>query len=171
MPDGARPGWTPPLGTNERIRNRAIWAVAFFAASVLPAIVGIGMAWFATLSLLFATVGHDEALRSGKSLAAQIPADLAAHVPIFTVQTYDQTLPFYLRRTMVMVDTHSELDYGLQYAPEVAIKDMARFEQTWRSQTDGIAIMTHTTYKQLDARGLPMRVLGKDKRRVAVSRR
>jgi hypothetical protein len=43
MTDGARPGWTPPLGTNERIRNRAIWAVAFFAASVLPAIVGIGL--------------------------------------------------------------------------------------------------------------------------------
>ena len=27
MTDGARPGWTPPLGTNQRIRNRAIWAV------------------------------------------------------------------------------------------------------------------------------------------------
>lgn len=38
-----RPGWTPPLGTSERIRNRAIWAVAFFAASVLPAIVGMGI--------------------------------------------------------------------------------------------------------------------------------
>ena len=43
MTDGARPGWTPPLGTNERIRNRAIWAVAFFAASILPAIVGMGI--------------------------------------------------------------------------------------------------------------------------------
>jgi hypothetical protein len=38
-----RPGWTPPLGTHERIRNRAIWAVAFFTASVLPAIVGMGI--------------------------------------------------------------------------------------------------------------------------------
>jgi hypothetical protein len=39
----AQPGLTPPLGTSERIRNRAIWAVAFFAASVLPAIVGMGV--------------------------------------------------------------------------------------------------------------------------------
>jgi len=38
-----RNDWTPPLGTNERIRNRAIWAVAFFAASILPAIVGMGI--------------------------------------------------------------------------------------------------------------------------------
>ena len=43
MTDGARPGWTPPLGTNQRIRNRAIWAVVFFTASVLPAIVGMGI--------------------------------------------------------------------------------------------------------------------------------
>ena len=38
-----RPGWTPPSGTSQRIRTRAIWAVAFFAASVLPAIVGLGV--------------------------------------------------------------------------------------------------------------------------------
>lgn len=39
-----RPGWTPPVGTSARIRNRAIWAVAFFAASVPPAIIGLGIA-------------------------------------------------------------------------------------------------------------------------------
>ena len=33
---------SPPLGTSQRIRTRAIWAVAFFAASVPPAIVGFG---------------------------------------------------------------------------------------------------------------------------------
>ena len=38
-----RPAWTPPLGTSARIRNRAIWAVAFFAASVPPAFVGMGI--------------------------------------------------------------------------------------------------------------------------------
>lgn len=38
-----RPGPAPPLGTSQRIRNRAIWAVAFFMASVLPAIVGMGV--------------------------------------------------------------------------------------------------------------------------------
>ena len=34
----------PPFGTSQRIRNRAIWAVALFAASVLPALVGLGIA-------------------------------------------------------------------------------------------------------------------------------
>ncbi|MFI5002889.1 MAG: hypothetical protein ACHQK9_23630 [Reyranellales bacterium] len=41
---GARPGSAPPFGTSARIRHRAIWAVAFFAASVPPAIVGLGVA-------------------------------------------------------------------------------------------------------------------------------
>jgi hypothetical protein len=38
------PDWTPPFGTNQRIRVRAIWAVALFASSVPPAIVGMGIA-------------------------------------------------------------------------------------------------------------------------------
>ena len=35
--DGARPA--PPFGTSQRIRNRAIWAVALFTAAVPPAFV------------------------------------------------------------------------------------------------------------------------------------
>jgi len=42
--DGTRPGGTPPFGTSRRIRNRAIWAVALFASSVPPAVVGLGIA-------------------------------------------------------------------------------------------------------------------------------
>jgi hypothetical protein len=40
--DGGRPGRAPPFGTSQRIRNRAIWAVALFAAAVPPAFVGLG---------------------------------------------------------------------------------------------------------------------------------
>ena len=34
----------PPAGTHQRIRSRAIWAVAFFAASVPPVFIGLGVA-------------------------------------------------------------------------------------------------------------------------------
>ena len=44
MSDGASPdGGAPPYGTQQRIRTRAIWAVAFFAAAVPPVIVGLGI--------------------------------------------------------------------------------------------------------------------------------
>ena len=32
-----------PYGTSRKIRDRAIWAVALFAASVVPAIIGVGI--------------------------------------------------------------------------------------------------------------------------------
>jgi 4-amino-4-deoxy-L-arabinose transferase-like glycosyltransferase len=135
------------------------------------ALAGVAAAWFVGLSMLFATAGRHDSLRSGRSLAAQIPAELAAHAPIFSVQTYDQTLPFYLRRTMFLVDTRGELDYGLRYAPGLAITDMARFEETWRGLPNGIAIMPPETYAELASHQLPMRILGRDERRMAVSRR
>jgi hypothetical protein len=57
---GVRPGWTPPVGTSQRIRNRAIWAVALFAASIPPTIVGLGIAAASTetvnVAIVFALV-------------------------------------------------------------------------------------------------------------------
>jgi hypothetical protein len=135
------------------------------------AVCSLAVAWFVGLSLLFATVGHVGAILSGKELAAQIPPSLAASAPLFSVQTYDQTFPFYLRRTMTLVDARGELDYGLQHEPHKGISDVSVFEQRWRELPQGVAIMSHRSHAELAARGLPMRVLGKDRRRVAVSRR
>ena len=41
--DGGTP-WQPPFGTSQRIRNRAIWAVAFFTAALPAAFVAMGIA-------------------------------------------------------------------------------------------------------------------------------
>ncbi len=41
--ENPRPQGTPPLGTGQRIRSRAIWAVAFFTAAVPPALLAIGV--------------------------------------------------------------------------------------------------------------------------------
>ena len=34
---------TPPFGTGQRIRTRAIWAVSLFTAAIPPAVVGFGI--------------------------------------------------------------------------------------------------------------------------------
>lgn len=132
------------------------------------AVVSLAAGWFLGLALLFATVGHDGSLRSGRNLAAAIPAELA-DAPVFSVQTYDQSLPFYLRRTVILVDYRGELDYGQQREPVKSI-DMPGFERRWMAASRAVAIMSHETYAAEAARGLPMRVLGKDRHRVAVSR-
>lgn len=43
MADGAPRTGGAPVGTRQRIRTRAIWAVALFAAAVPPAIIGFGL--------------------------------------------------------------------------------------------------------------------------------
>jgi len=56
---GERPGWTPPEGTSQRIRHRAIWAVALFAASVIPTLLGLATSHesdSAGIALVFALV-------------------------------------------------------------------------------------------------------------------
>jgi hypothetical protein len=79
MADGApRSGGAPPIGTQQRIRTRAIWAVALFAAATPPAIIGSGLGQasgeqanialplalsFGAIGLLFAIVAAIPTLR------------------------------------------------------------------------------------------------------------
>ena len=142
-----------------RRQDRSVLAVAVVAAG-----------WFGSLTLLFASLGHEEQLRSGRALAPVLAA-VPAGAPMFSVQTYDQTLPFYLGRTMTLVDYRGELAYGIEHAPQLAIDSLATFEQRWRELPTAAAVMPVATYLELANRGLPMRVLGQDRRRVAVSRR
>lgn len=146
------------------------WRRATVRQQPVQAVICVAVVSFLGLSLLSISLGHQGSLRTGRSLAAQIPAHLAAHAPIFSVRTYDQTLPFYLRRTMILVGYRGELDYGLRHDPESGIGEVTAFEQRWRDMPEAIAIMPHAIYSQLAARGLPMRVLGRDQKRVAVSR-
>jgi hypothetical protein len=137
----------------------------------LHATAGLAIGWFLGLALLLAVLGHSDTIRSGKSLALQIPADLAARAPLFSVETYDQTLPFYLKRTMTLVNYRGELDYGLRHVPRQGIADTATFVEQWGRLDEGVAVMLLATYERLAADGVPMRVIGADLRRIAVSRR
>jgi hypothetical protein len=85
--DTARPGWTPPHGTAQRIRTRAIWAVALFTASLPPAFIGLGIATatddqtnlamplaflFWAIGLLFALLAAFPTLRYWEGLPGQV---------------------------------------------------------------------------------------------------
>ena len=96
---------------------------------------------------------------------------LAPDAPFFSIQTYEQTLPFYLKRTMTLVDYYDELALGLAQEPEKGIAQINEFVPVWRALAAGYATMTPDGYDALRAAGLPMRELGRDTRRVIVSRR
>ena len=67
------------------------------------------------------------------------------------MRTYEQTLPFYIKRTVTLVDYRDELDFGLKQEPELAIPTMEEFEARWRSDRKALAIMGPDIYRELTA--------------------
>ncbi len=132
--------------------------------------VFLGAGWCLGLLLLIRASGLAAPVYSGRGLAAALPAaDRTA--PIYSIETYDQTLPFYWRRTVDLVSYRGELDYGLRHAPGREIGSIAAFVKRWSASGQACAIMETGMYDYLQARGVPMRELGRDAHRVLVARR
>lgn len=90
--------------------------------------------------------------------------------PFYSVDLFDQSVPFYLGRTVTLVKERGELAWGLDRAPERFIADLSDFEVAWSLQDRAYAIMTLPTYATLAADGLSMRPLAQDGRRIVVAR-
>lgn len=134
-----------------------------------------GLALIATgLGSLFATqlviTGHDalSPAYSAYHFAQKVQPYLAADLPFYSVGTYEQTLPFYIKRTVTLVAFSGEMSYGLEQEPWLSIPDLASFEREWRGEGRALAIMEPHTYLALGQRGLPMQVVARDTRRLIV---
>ena len=120
--------------------------------------------------------GHDE-LAESRSTAPILSRIAATHgplrrdVPFYTIRTYDQTLPYYLGRTVVPVDYRDELATGLKSEPEKAIAAVDEWRQRWEANDQAYAIMQPEEYDELKRKGVTMVELGRDPRHVVVSRR
>jgi 4-amino-4-deoxy-L-arabinose transferase-like glycosyltransferase len=134
----------------------------------------------AVLSLTFAgllaaqliVTGHDTfaAARSGYQIARDTRPYLTEEMPFYSVGTYDQTLPFYLKRTVTLVAFKGELAYGLEQEPRLWLPDIASFERAWRSVPRALAIMEPQTYAELEKHDLRMRIIARDLRRIVVEK-
>ena len=120
--------------------------------------------------------GHDE-LAESRSTAPVLARVVAAHgplsteVPFYTIRMYDQTLPYYLGRTVVQVDHPDEMAMGLASEPEKAIATVDEWRRRWDAGGQAYAIMQPDEYDELKREGVPMIELGRDPRRMVVSRR
>ena len=90
-------------------------------------------------------------------------------LPIYAVRLLDHTLPFYLRRTTVMVEAPDELEFGVGQEPAKWLPTVAAFEARWRSGTPALALMARDTHANLRAANLPMVTIAEDARRVVVA--
>jgi hypothetical protein len=90
--------------------------------------------------------------------------------PLDSLGTYDQSLTFYLQRTVTLVGYRGELDYGLRKEPGAEIADVAEFLRRWSSQSRAFAVMEKSMFEDLKSRGVPMRLVATDVNRVMVAR-
>jgi len=160
------------------------------AASALGAIGGLAAIWLARRRIDWALVtlaatgyltaqllmlGHEPLGRyaSGIDLVPAIEAELAPDTPLYTVGRYTQTLPFYLRRTMIMVEHADELEFGLKQEPQLWIPSRDDFIARWNADhaagKKAVAILHPDIYTDLKQRGVPMKLIGEDPRRVVVT--
>jgi len=132
--------------------------------------VFLGVGWCLSGLLMMRAAAAVAPVYSGIKLAQALPAG-AENAPIYSVGTYDQTLPFYWRRSVALVAYRGELDYGLRYDPGAELASVAEFLLRWNSETEAYAVMEKAMYQDLKKRGVPMREVGRDAIRVLVARR
>jgi 4-amino-4-deoxy-L-arabinose transferase-like glycosyltransferase len=128
------------------------------------------------LAALLVLTGHDELAdsRSAAPILSRVVSQhgpIAADAPFYSIKMYDQTLPWYLGRTVTPVAHLDELAMGLAIEPDKAVATLGEWKQRWNRETQAYAIMQVDMYEMLLREGVPMRELGRDPRRVIVSRR
>jgi 4-amino-4-deoxy-L-arabinose transferase-like glycosyltransferase len=135
------------------------------------ALATLCVGWF--LSSFAVLVAATEAQRffSAKALAMELQTVAKAASPVYSVRVYDQSLPFYLRQPVVLVDYRDEFALGLDQDPARGIADLSEFADRWRGLKEGYAVMRPGTRDLLEAQGLPMRELVRSADRVLLSRR
>ncbi len=141
-------------------------------ATLCTAVIGSG--WCLALLILMRGAAVLAPMYSGAGLAAAIPQAERAE-PLYSVGTYDQTLPFYLRRTVALFGYTGELEYGLRHSraepgPARRVRDLDEFLRQWRAQSHAFAVMEISMFDRLKARGVPMRELHRNVHRILVSR-
>jgi 4-amino-4-deoxy-L-arabinose transferase-like glycosyltransferase len=101
-------------------------------------------------------------------ITQKIRPELTPEMPFFSVAMYDQTIPFYLKRTVQMVEHTDELKYGIEWEPQKFIPTFAEFVAAWNAAPKAMAMMPPDVHKRFVARNLPMREIARDTRRVFV---
>ena len=170
------------LTSNEIYRAFAPW----LGAACALAIAGLVAAWFVNkrdvrlsvivyaLTIFAASTvlmrGHEVFGRSssGVDLAVSLRS-VVGEAPIYSVRMLDHTLPFYLRRTTVMVESPDELAFGLEQEPQKWLPTLTDFVRVWSAGPRAFAVMAPATFALLGSEGVPMTVVARDTRRVVVT--
>ena len=130
----------------------------------------VSFAWGFFLCAIIAGTGHETLGRavSGIDLVNQVKSSIPEKVNFYSVRLLDHTVPFYLGRTMIMVQSPDELEFGVNQEPDLWVPTMDAFIARWKEDQSAYAIMVPEVFAELQGLNLPMQEVGRDSRRVIV---
>ena len=105
---------------------------------------------------------------SAYHIAQLIKPHLEPGIPLYSVHNYEQTLPFYIKRPVTLVEYTDELAFGLEQEPNLWIPDIPGFVKAWNSDSRALALIQPSTYAKLEKEGLSMQVIARNVRYVVV---
>lgn len=101
--------------------------------------------------------------KSSYAVAQKMIPYLRPDAPVYSVGMYEQTLPFYIKRTVILAAHENELAFGLAQEPGKWLPDPAAFTKAWRERPYALAIMPLATYRQFQRDGLPMEMIASNR--------
>ncbi|HUQ73091.1 MAG TPA: hypothetical protein VM183_00090, partial [Burkholderiales bacterium] len=134
-----------------RRENVGAAALAIALGGLVSAQVGLG--GHRTLSDRF----------SAASTVRALPVPIPRETTVFSVDTYDHTIPWSLRRTVTLVRHRDELAVAIAWEPDKFIADFQSFAAAWNAAPDAWAFVSSTTdIERLSAElGVPMREMAR----------
>ena len=178
MADRTHDAWTRGLYLEARPWALGAAALLLVLGIVGPWLLWKGRRWTALVVVAMGSMLMIDCLedayellaprQSGLIVAEKMRPVITPATRVYSVHMYDQTLPFYLGRTVTLVDYADEFETGLKTQPELRIPDIGAFPREWLREGEALAIMHPDIYQALRDQGLPMQLVHEDPRRVLV---
>jgi 4-amino-4-deoxy-L-arabinose transferase-like glycosyltransferase len=134
------------------------------------AVLALSIAVMAGIELIENGYERISPLQSGYGLAQSILKHVTPETRLYSVKTYDQSAPFYLKRTFTLVEYVDEFEMGQKREPEKFIADLKDFPAAWNAPGAAIAIIQPNAIDEMKALGLDFDVIHQDPRRVAIKK-
>jgi 4-amino-4-deoxy-L-arabinose transferase-like glycosyltransferase len=134
----------------------------------IQSIVSFACGFF--LCAIIAGTGHETLGRavSGIDLVMRVKSSIPEKVNFYSVKLLDHTVPFYLGRTMIMVESPDELEFGVKQQPELWMPTLDAFIARWQEDQTAYALMVPEQFDALKTKNVPMQEVDRDSRRVIV---
>ena len=126
--------------------------------------------WFIASATILLAADRAASFFSARDAALALRSQAGPTAPIYCVATYDQSLAFYLKRTVTLVDYFDEFSFGLSLQPGLGIQTIPQFEERWRSVGHAYAILSPESYDTLRADVLPMHVIAQLPAQIIIAR-